>query len=173
MVSRGPLTQLTRIDILPVDLLADPVKKLFTLTQYGFLASDFGAAASRFPASLQSRVWEANDVKKYFPEENVEHILERRAERERAREECVRIVAAMDDAEKSEIIKGDKAKDDVPSATAASKVKQAVAAKSSRDATPTGAASPSRPTSASPAKRVKSAEEVSCASPSLTNSSGG
>lgn len=137
------------------------MKQLFSLTQYGFTAADFGGGA-RFPAGLQIRVWEANDVNKYFPAENVAYVLDRRAERQRAREECIRLLAAMDDLEKHELFKGDKGKDE-PAPVPAPAPARALSAPRSRDVTPAagaGAGAPSSCATPSPTKRVKSAEDV-------------
>jgi hypothetical protein len=145
--------KLTFPDILSTDLLVAPVKQLFALKQYGFLGSDLNIAQSRLPASLQIRCWEANDVEKYFPDESVAKLLERRGERERARDECVRLAADLDDTEKHDLVKGDKVKDDGP--TPVAKLKQATLR--SRDITPT--ASSSHQQTASPTKRTKVAAD--------------
>nr|XP_019050366.1 hypothetical protein I302_00796 [Kwoniella bestiolae CBS 10118]OCF29296.1 hypothetical protein I302_00796 [Kwoniella bestiolae CBS 10118] len=98
-------------DPLPNETLSPLIPKLFTLHQYGFLPSDFSPSSSttKVPAALQIRCWEANDLQKYFPADQLEEIMRRRKEREAARQECLRILHGLDDIEKLELIKGDKA----------------------------------------------------------------
>lgn len=82
--------------------------KLFEFKQYGFLPSDFGVTASKLPLGLQIRCWEVKDIASYFPADRVSDLLARRAVRERAREECVGLIAGMGDDEKAAILKGEK-----------------------------------------------------------------
>lgn len=84
------------------------VSKLFTLKQYGFLPTDFGIAASKLPAGLQIRCWEANNASQYFPEDQLAVLEARRSEREHAREECERLLAGLDEAGKTALLKGEK-----------------------------------------------------------------
>ncbi|WWC96983.1 hypothetical protein V866_003860 [Kwoniella sp. B9012] len=97
-------------DPLPNESLTPLIPKLFTLHQYGFLPSDFAPSSSttKVPAALQIRCWEANDLQKHFPSDQLEELLIRRKAREQAREECVKILDGLDDIEKLELIKGDK-----------------------------------------------------------------
>ncbi|WWC87861.1 uncharacterized protein L201_002758 [Kwoniella dendrophila CBS 6074] len=97
-------------DPLPNESLTPLIPKLFSLTQYGFLPSDFSPSTSttKIPAALQIRCWEANDIQKYFSSDQLEGILARKKEREQAREECLRILNGLDDIERLELIKGDK-----------------------------------------------------------------
>jgi hypothetical protein len=145
-------------DTLKNELLAPLVAQLFTMKQYGFQPSDFGV--SRIPARLQIRCWEANDLDKHFPANRVPELEARRAEREQAREECERMLAGMDDAEKAEFLKNEKVdkKDDKPdsdaagpSTSASSDFKSPIKARSTRE----NSAASSRARSASPSKRAK------------------
>lgn len=93
-------------DNLSPELLSPLVSKLFTQKHYGFTAADFNVAASRFPAGLQIRCWEANDLEKYFPADRIADLKARRLERERAREECEYMLFAMSDADKAALLEG-------------------------------------------------------------------
>lgn len=154
------------------ELLVPLITKLFDIKQYGFKPADFGV--TRIPAGLQIRCWEAKDLNQYFPADKVAELAARRAEREQAREECERMLAAMDDAEKAEFLKGDKAekvekkgdtedKPKVENAAAASTSSAVPSPAKSRATRGTSTASDSRARSTSPIKRGKkmTAEEVS------------
>ncbi|KAK4683630.1 hypothetical protein P7C73_g6605, partial [Tremellales sp. Uapishka_1] len=96
-------------DPLSAEILSPLVQKLFTLRQFGFMASDYAPASStKIPAALQIRSWEANDIDAYFPEDQREIVKSRRQEREAARLECLKMLERMDDVEKLELFKGDK-----------------------------------------------------------------
>lgn len=125
------------------------VPKLFTQKQYGFTAADFNVAASKFPAGLQIRCWEANDLEKYFPADRIDDLKARRIERERAREECEHMLFAMSDADKAALLEGKL--DDAPG-------QKKQDSRKSREAT---AATDSSRRSASPSKkpRVKLSDE--------------
>ncbi len=97
-----------KIDRIPNEVILSLIPNLFTLKQYGFTSSDFPNATSKIPASLQIRCWEANDVEKYFPSDQVEIMLTRRKERESTREMIQSMLEGMDDIEKVELIKGEK-----------------------------------------------------------------
>ncbi|WWC68642.1 uncharacterized protein I206_102573 [Kwoniella pini CBS 10737] len=98
-------------DPLPNETLTSLIPKLFALKQYGIVPADFSPSTStaKVPAALQIRCWEATDVAKHFSASQLEEVLARRREREQAREECERILNGLDDIEKLELIKGDKA----------------------------------------------------------------
>ncbi|WVQ74587.1 hypothetical protein IAR50_004188 [Cryptococcus sp. DSM 104548] len=100
-------------DLLPNSVLIPLTRKLFALRQYGFLPSDFPPPTPRLPAHLQIRCWQVLDVPKYFPADQLESLQARQEERERAREECLRIVQGLDDVEKHELLgrKDDKDKE--------------------------------------------------------------
>lgn len=85
---------------------------------------------------------------KFFPADLQPSLNDRRAYREKAREECIRIAAEMDDTEKHDFLKGDR-KGDKDDSTPSAKLKQTVVV-GSRDVTPT--ASSSRHRSSSPMK---------------------
>lgn len=76
------------------------------------MPSDFGSSSSKFPAGLQIRCWEATDLDKYFPADKVPDLIERRTERENARKACEAILEGLDDIERQELFKGDKATKD-------------------------------------------------------------
>jgi hypothetical protein len=57
---------------------------------------------------LQIRCWEVLEPAKYFPEDQLEVLQARRAERVKAREQAVNILAGLDDVEKLEMLKGEK-----------------------------------------------------------------
>jgi hypothetical protein len=98
-------------DPIPNEVIAGLIPKLFTLHHYGFHLTDFPPSSSSFklPASLQIRSWEANDLARWVPPDQLAKLEARRAERVQARAECLRLLAAMDDIEKLELLKGDKA----------------------------------------------------------------
>ena len=75
------------------------------------IPTDFPSSSSapvKIPAGLQIRRWEANESLKYFPAEHHEVLSARKAEREKVRSECIRILGQLDDVEAKEMIKGDK-----------------------------------------------------------------
>lgn len=80
--------------------------KLFTLKHYGFTSADFNIAASKLPAGLQIRCWEANDLEKYFPADRIADLKARRAVRERAREDCELMLFGKSDDEKAALLEG-------------------------------------------------------------------
>lgn len=112
MVRFAGSAKLTPSDALTPELLTPLVSKLFTQKQYGFTGADFNVAASKFPAGLQIRCWEANDIEKHFPADRIADLKARRVERERAREECEHMLFAMSDADKAALLEGKL--DDVP-----------------------------------------------------------
>ncbi|OCF43387.1 hypothetical protein I317_02827 [Kwoniella heveanensis CBS 569] len=97
-------------ELLPNEAMDALIPKIFTLKQYGFVASDFSPSSSttKVPAALQIRCWEVTDMQKYLPSDQLESLLGRRTERENARKECLKILDGLDDVEKLELIKGDK-----------------------------------------------------------------
>ncbi|WVQ93405.1 hypothetical protein IAU59_000475 [Kwoniella sp. CBS 9459] len=97
-------------DLLPNEAVDALIPKLFTLKQYGFIASDFSPSSSttKVPAALQIRCWEVTDMQKYLPSDQLDSLLNRQKERDQAREACLKILDGLDDIEKLELIKGDK-----------------------------------------------------------------
>ena len=81
------------------------------MTHYGLLPGDFPSSSTssntKIPAGLQIRRWEAIEPEKYIPSEHLDAVNSRRAERVRVREECVRLLKAMDDIEAHDLVKGD------------------------------------------------------------------
>lgn len=61
------------------------------------------------PAALQLKYWEVQTPEKYFTKDQLELVLTRRKEREKARADIERQLAGLDDLEKWDLIKGDKA----------------------------------------------------------------
>jgi len=87
------------------------IPKLFDIKDYGFISTDFVPASSssaKLPAGLQIQCWEAKELEIYFSKEQCETLMSRREERNRARAECLRLLEAMDDVEKMELLKGEK-----------------------------------------------------------------
>lgn len=109
---------MTCLDSLPSQLVTPLISKLFTQSHYGLIPSDFPSSSSapvKIPAALQIRRWEANEPLKYFPAEHHEVLSARKAEREKVRAECVRILGQLDDVEARELVKGEKGeKEDRP-----------------------------------------------------------
>jgi hypothetical protein len=106
------LQQLTDTsDILPIEIVKPLIVKLFHQQHYGLLSSDFPASASgptKVPAALQIRFWEAINPEQHFPADQLEAVKSRQAERRAARDEVVRLLEALDDVEKMDLLKGDK-----------------------------------------------------------------
>ena len=98
-------------ETLPAELITPLIPKLFTLTHYGLLPGDFPSSSTssntKIPAGLQIRRWESIEPEKYIPSEHLDAVNSRRAERLRVREECVRLLKAMDDIEVHDLVKGD------------------------------------------------------------------
>ena len=96
-------------DLLPIDTLTPLVSRLFTRRDYGFIPSDFSPSSTvKVPATLQIRCWEANEPEKYLSGDQLDMLETRKAERTKAREECLRFLIEMDDVGKLDFIKGDK-----------------------------------------------------------------
>lgn len=95
------------LDLLDPELLTPLVTKLFKLTNYGFQPEDFGVTQSKFAVGLQIRCWEAKDLDKYFPADRLADLRSRQEVRQRAREQCDRFIATVDEAGRAEILKGE------------------------------------------------------------------
>lgn len=98
-------------DTLPAQIITPLVSKLFTQQHYGLIPSDFPSSSSapvKIPAALQIRRWEANTPETYFAAEHHPALSARKAERDRVRAECVRILGVLDDVESRDLVKGDK-----------------------------------------------------------------
>nr|KIR86925.1 hypothetical protein I308_02614 [Cryptococcus tetragattii IND107] len=102
---------------LPNEALTAVSRKLFTLRHYGFFPSQFPSGV-KIPSSLQIRCWEVNEPEKWFPSEQVEALCARRAERESVTEECFKLLQGMTDAQKLELVCGNKDGKDISSKSA-------------------------------------------------------
>jgi hypothetical protein len=102
----------TQPDILPNGIISNLIPRLFAIQDHGFLPGDFplssSSSAAKLPAGLQLRCWEARDPENYFSAEQCAVYRTRKVERERARAECLRLLDAMDDVEKLELLQGEK-----------------------------------------------------------------
>lgn len=111
-----------KVETLSMDAVSALIPKLFQLQHYGYLPTDFPSSSSsvpKIPASLQIRRWEAINPEAYFSAEQCQTLKQRQAERVAARQECLRLLAAMDDVERWELVKGDgkdkgESKEEVP-----------------------------------------------------------
>ncbi|ORY24369.1 hypothetical protein BCR39DRAFT_546875 [Naematelia encephala] len=85
------------------------IPSLFDQVDYGYTPSSFAPfnITTKLPTSLQSKFWEAREADRWFTSEQVAILDERRKERERAREECLKLLDALDDVEKLELLTGE------------------------------------------------------------------
>ena len=104
-------------ELIELEALAAIIPKLFSFTNYGFRLEDFPSSSSKkLPVALQIPRWEVTDLAAHFPAEQLDALRTRQTVRRRAREECIRILADMDDVERIEVLKGDKGDREKPTA---------------------------------------------------------
>ena len=84
---------------------------MFTQIDHGCQPTDFPPSTTtvKIPAALQLKYWEVQTPEIHFTKDQLESVLTRRKEREQARKNIESQLAGLDDLEKWDLIKGDKA----------------------------------------------------------------
>ena len=97
-------------EILAPEAVTAIISSLFVQIDYGCQPSDFppSKTTTKVPAVLQLKYWEVQEPEKHFVKDQLEAVLSRRREREKARKDIELQLAGMDDLEKWELLKGDK-----------------------------------------------------------------
>ncbi|EIW66562.1 hypothetical protein TREMEDRAFT_34970, partial [Tremella mesenterica DSM 1558] len=106
---RSGLATKEQQDLIDMDAVLGLIPRLFQQKHYGFTREDFPVTPRKLPVSLQIIRWEVREISVYLPTDQVEVVRSRIAIYEKARQQCLRILESMDDIEKLELLRSEKA----------------------------------------------------------------